>query len=102
MKLYHLKIAVVQAFKEGGKLGIAVISHIKVGETLSQEISYLCKDNRLVLAVVLDEKLGDGLLDLIDGSDRFLYLVNGGHLGLGRRHGIYPSPGRGNRLRRIL
>ena len=53
MKLYHLKIAVVQAFKEGGKLGIAVISHIKVGETLSQEIPYFCKDNRLVLAVVL-------------------------------------------------
>ena len=80
MELYYLEIVVVQIFQKGRELGIAVITNIKVGKTLCKEAAYLCKDNRLVLAVVFNEELCDRLLDLILAGDGFLDLINGGHL----------------------
>ena len=91
VKLHHLKIAVVQAFQEGGELGVAIISHIKIREALGEEVSHLGQDDGLVLAVVLDEQLGDGLLYLVRAGDGLCDLVDGGCIFLEGR-AVRPAP----------
>ena len=78
MQLHHLEIIVVHAFKEGGEFGITVVPHIKIRETFGQEIAHAGQDDGLVLAVVLNQQLGNGLLDLINACDGLLVLNHSG------------------------
>ena len=78
VELDQLEFAVVHALQEGGKLGVAVVSDVEVGEALGQEVAYPGQADGLVDAVVFHQQLGDGSLDLVDAGDGFL---DGGDVG---------------------